>query len=381
MTESAKAVTVQQRTRGLLEERKDEFARALAGRVDPDAFVRVAYATITKQPKLLEATPASLLMALLECANLGLQPNSVMGEAFLVPFNNKVGPKGKETWEVHAQFIPGFRGLAKLARQSGHVTKIIGRVVREGDRFEVVQGTDERLEHVPALSGNQRPIVAVYAVVFLKEGPPVFDVMEKWEVDRIRARSKSKDNGPWVSDYDEMAKKTVFRRLAKYLPFSDTDIDRALEADNRDYDMSASVRDAGPVSDLNDALGGEEEEFTGEVVPDPPAAEAKPQKSREERMTDQILALAAQIDEQRKRTGVDLDRRPALSDATDFVNDANATSATLERHGKKLRDRLKELQAMPDGQPPLDYAGTQPVPTLDEANAALGELPFDGAGQ
>lgn len=259
MSES-KAVSVQHKTKALLEDRRDEFAKALAGRVDPDAFVRVAYSTITKTPKLMEATPASLLMSLLECASLGLTPNSVMGEAYIVPFNNRVKVEGGgERWEVQAQFIPGFRGLAKLARNSGQVSNVIARLVRDGDRFEVLQGTDERITHVPLLGSTEKPMVRVYAVAFFRDGPPMFDVMERWEVDRIRARSKSKNNGPWVTDYDEMAKKTVFRRLSKHLPLSDNDFTRALEADNRDYDMSASVgASAGPTADLNAALADED---------------------------------------------------------------------------------------------------------------------------
>lgn len=255
---NGKALTVQQKTRNLLEARREEFAKALAGRVDPDAFVRVAYSTITKTPKLMEATPGSLLMSLLEAASLGLVPNSVMGEAYIVPFNNKVkGPDGRERWEVQAQFIPGYRGLVKLARQSGHVTNVIARAVREGDRFEVVYGTEEKIVHVPLMADGKRDATHYYAIAFLKDGPPLFDVMAVWEIDRIRARSKSKDKGPWVSDYDEMAKKTVLRRLVKHLPMSDEDFARAIEADNRSFDMSASVPDAGAVDELNRALDGE----------------------------------------------------------------------------------------------------------------------------
>lgn len=252
-SENGKALTVKQQTRQLLEQRRDEFARALAGRVDADAFVRVAYSTVTKSPKLLEATPASLLMALLECASLGLVPNSVMGEAYIVPFNNKVKRNGREQWEVQAQFIPGYRGLAKLARQSGHVTNIVARAVREGDRFEVTHGTEEKLVHVPLMASERRPVTHYYAVAFFRDAPPQFEVMAGWEVDRIKARSKSKDFGPWKTDEEEMGKKTVLRRLSKHLPLSDNDFTRALDADNRDFDMSAAVG-GGPVDDLNAAL-------------------------------------------------------------------------------------------------------------------------------
>jgi recombination protein RecT len=228
------------RLKGLLDARADEFGKALAGRVDPQAFVRVAYTTITKSPRLMEATPASVLMALLECASLGLVPNGVMGEAYLVPFNNKVKEDGRERWEVQAQFIPGYRGLVKLARNTGVVRNIVTRPVYEGDVFEVEYGSVERLHHVPDLSApeEQRRLTHVWAMAHFPDGgQPQFEVMTRADVDAIRRRSKTANNGPWVTDYPEMALKTVVRRVCKRLPASDHDqtLSRALEADNRDY--------------------------------------------------------------------------------------------------------------------------------------------------
>lgn len=232
-TES-KALTPVQQTKKMLDLRKEEFGKALAGRVDPEAFIRVAYATITKSPKLLEATPESVFFALLEAATLGLVPNGALGEAYIVPFNNKVKRNGREEWEVQAQFIPGYRGLIKLVRQSGVIRNVVARPVFKGDRFEVEYGLEETLVHIPNLDSEQDPdeLTHVYAVAHFNDGAKQFEVMTRRGVDAIRARSKAKDSGPWVSDYVPMAIKTVIRRLVKYLPISDFDLTRAIEKDD-----------------------------------------------------------------------------------------------------------------------------------------------------
>lgn len=238
----------------IIETRRDEFASALAGRVDPDAFVRVAYTTITKSPKLAEATAPSILMALLECASLGLIPNGVMGEAYLVPFNNKVKvPGGGERCEVQAQFIPGYRGLIKLARRSGVVRNIVPGVIREGDTWEQKQGLHPDLVHTPnpdVDDSDPTLITHVYAVAwFADDTQPQFMVMSRAVVEKIRLRSNSKDSGPWITDWEAMAIKTVIRRLFKYVPASDFDLTAALEADNRDFrDFSDVGTDAAGVT-------------------------------------------------------------------------------------------------------------------------------------
>jgi recombination protein RecT len=232
-----------------LEARQTEIARALAGRVDPGAFIRVALTTVNKSSELAQCTTSSILLALLEAASLGLIPNSVMGEAYLVPFNVKVSARGEpERWEKQAVFMPGYRGLVKLARNTGVVKAVVARAVRAGDEFEVEFGLDEALHHrtdFDADDYDQKPIRYVYAVAHFVDGFKQFEVMSKAAVDKIRQRSKSKDNGPWVTDYDEMALKTIVRRLCKRLPLSDFDLARAIEADDRDVVDGSLVSESG----------------------------------------------------------------------------------------------------------------------------------------
>jgi recombination protein RecT len=116
--------------------------------------------------------------------------------------------------------IIGYRGLIDLARRSGQISRIEAHPAYEKDRFKIQFGLNPILEHEPDLSGDPGPMILVYAVAELRDGTKQVEVMTKKQVDGIRARSKAGKSGPWVTDYDEMAKKTVVRRLCKYLPLS-----------------------------------------------------------------------------------------------------------------------------------------------------------------
>lgn len=249
------ALTPVQKTRELLFSRRDEFAEALAGRVDADVFVRVAHQAVTKNPKLLECKPSSLLMALNEAASLGLLPTGVLGEAYLVP------QRTKGVWMV--EFRPGFRGLVTLARRSGGVENILPATIYANDEYEIHFGSDRRLIHRPVLDEEKRgqPVI-YYAIARLPGGGTEFWTKTARNVERIRRRSRTPDDGPWKTDYEAMAWKSVIREFVKYLPCSTHDIARALEADNRDYE---GVPQRSAVNTLNDALADEIPEADFEV--------------------------------------------------------------------------------------------------------------------
>lgn len=208
--------------RSLLESRKDEIAKALVNRIDPEAFIRVAHMAMSKNPALLEATPSSLLMALLESASLGLMPNGVLGHAYIIPYRNK--------GVMEAQFQPGYRGLIDLARRSGQVKSIVPRSVNENDTFQVEYGLEEKLYHVPNLDDPGK-LRFVYAIAHLTDGTSQFHIMPIKDVERIRAKSRAANNGPWVTDYEAMAWKTVIKQLIKFLPLS-LETDQAVQQDN-----------------------------------------------------------------------------------------------------------------------------------------------------
>lgn len=213
---------------------KQQIAMALPRHMTPDRLTRIALTEIRKVPKLEKCDPVSLLGAVIQCAQLGLEPGNALGHAYLLPFDKRENVNGKwETTGTDVQLIIGYRGMIDLARRSGQIVSLEARTVHAKDRFDVKLGLEPTLEHEPAWEEADRgPLTFVYAIAKLKDGGLQFEVMSRAEIERVRAQSKAKDNGPWVSHFDEMAKKTVIRRLFKYLPVS-IEIQRAVGLDEQ----------------------------------------------------------------------------------------------------------------------------------------------------
>lgn len=209
--------------RVLLEQAKPRLASVLPRHMSVDRLIRITLAAVSQTPKLAECTADSVLFGVMKAAQLGLEPG-VLGGCYLVPFSNK--------GTMEAVFIPGYRGLIDLARRSGQIESIEAHVVFEKDRFLCHYGLDPKLEHEPFWGEEPGGIMAVYAIAKLKDGGKQLEVMTKAQIDRIRARSKSGSSGPWVTDYPEMARKTVVRRLCKYLPLS-PELADAMESEDR----------------------------------------------------------------------------------------------------------------------------------------------------
>lgn len=215
--------------RGMFEKAKPGIAAVLPKHLTAEKILKIVLSAASRTPTLLECTAESILLAVMQSASLGLEPNTPLGLAYLIPYKGKDG-------RYECQFIPGYRGLIKLALQSGDVTTIRTRVVHKDDEFLVEYGTTERLTHRPKLGSSDDAadpsVIAVYAVAEFKGGSVQFEVMTKDQIDMIRARSRSSGSGPWATDYEEMARKTVVRRLAKYLPLS-PELAATLEAQAR----------------------------------------------------------------------------------------------------------------------------------------------------
>ena len=186
---------------------KKQLAMAIPRHLDVDRLLRVAITSIQKTPALADCTTQSLLACVMTCAQLGLEPDQFTGQAYLVPF-------GRE-----AQIIPGYRGLLKLARQSGEIQSVSAQVVYENDEFDFSFGIEEDLKHKPCFRDRGEPIGA-YCVLRYKDGGHSFDFMTTEAIEKIRNKSKTSKSGPWVTDWDEMAKKTVLRRHLKLAPMS-----------------------------------------------------------------------------------------------------------------------------------------------------------------
>ena len=203
----------------LIAKMKPQFERALPKHMPVERLMRVALTTIGKNPKLGQCTPVSLLSCLMDCASLGLEPDNVLGRAYLIPYGNV------------CTLIIGYKGLIELAMRSGRVSSLMAQVIRENDEFDYEFGPDGFLRHKPLLRGDRGKVIGAYAFVKFKDGAQGFDIMSIEDLYRIRARSKAATSGPWKTDEDEMFRKTVLKRLSKYVPLSPEFMD-AVSRDN-----------------------------------------------------------------------------------------------------------------------------------------------------
>jgi recombination protein RecT len=228
---------------------KSAVASALPRCLKPDRFIRVALNATMRQPELLQCSKESFFRAMLDLSAYGLEPNG--RDAHLIPFNNKIkyedeGGKQRERWEKQVQLIIDYKGLVVLVRRSGDVSYIHADTVYEKDTFEFQYGSEAKLRHVPRFEDRGSKVIAAYSFVKLRDGSEDFMILGKSEIDAVRKRSKSGNAGPWSTDWDEMAKKTAFRRHSKWLPFS-PEVQEVIRADEE-----ADLVDVGGLSLLGE---------------------------------------------------------------------------------------------------------------------------------
>lgn len=197
-----------------------QIAAVAASHLKPARVTKIVLSAVMRTPALKSCSMASIVDAVMKASEMGLEPGSATGEAYLVPYGNT------------CTLIPGYRGLISLAYRSGFVVSVKANVVYQGDSLEYEEGIHPKLRHVPAFDAVREPkdITFAYCVIQLKDGGLVYDVMTRGEIDAIRNRSKAGRSGPWVTDYAEMAKKTVTRRALKYAPMS-IEMSKALALD------------------------------------------------------------------------------------------------------------------------------------------------------
>ena len=211
-----------------------ELAKALPSVITPERFTRIVLSALSSTPELNNCSRESFLGAMMTSAQLGLEPNTPLGQAYLIPFrNNRKGV-------VECQFQLGYKGLIDLAYRSG-VKSIQVHEVYENDVFTCEYGLEPKLVHKPALTDRGR-VIAYYAVFETAEGGTGFEIMSREDVEaHAKKYSKSFGSGPWKTDFDAMAKKTVLKRVLKYAPLR-TDFVRAVESDEsvREIDEDAT---------------------------------------------------------------------------------------------------------------------------------------------
>lgn len=256
----------------------DAIANALPEHLNAAKMARVVITAITRTPKLLDCRPETVMNAVIEASQLGLMVDGVLGHGYLVPYKST------------CVFIPGYKGLLDLARRSGEISWVQARLVFANDDFNYTYGADPTIAHTPARAKGEAPgeMTAAYGVAKFTSGEVYFEVMHKDEIEAIRQRSRAKDDGPWVTDYNEMARKTVIRRLCKFLPMNpeyqnlvarDEYHEAGVLGKYIDIDpATGEVIDDAPKSagDMLDLFADRmEEETEGEEIPDPRFEEAE----------------------------------------------------------------------------------------------------------
>lgn len=204
----------------MLKAMETEIAKALPSMVSSERFQRLALTAFSGNMKLQQCEAKSFIAAMMQSAQLGLEPNTPLGQAYLIPYGNQV------------QFQVGYKGLLELAQRSGKIKTIYAHEVRENDEFEMDYGLNQALKHKPLLKGDRGPVIGYYAVYHTVDGGYSFVFMTKDEVlEFAQAKSKTFRNGPWQTDFDAMAKKTVIKQLLKYAPIS-IELQKAITTDS-----------------------------------------------------------------------------------------------------------------------------------------------------
>lgn len=208
-----------------------EIEAALPSMLSSERFQRVALTAFSANQALQKCDPKSFIAAMMQSAQLGLEPNTPLGQAYLIPYGTNV------------QFQVGYKGMLELAQRSGKIKTIYAHEVRENDEFDIDYGLEQSLKHKPLLKGDRGDVIGYYAVYHTIDGGFSFVFMTKEEVNEFaQKKSKTFNNGPWKTDFDAMAKKTVIKQLLKYAPIS-IEIQQAIVADTSvktkiDADMS-----------------------------------------------------------------------------------------------------------------------------------------------
>ena len=231
-----------------------QIAKALPSVLTPERFSRIVMTAVSSTPKLAETTPQSFLGAMMTAAQLGLEPNTPLGQAYLLPYKNK--------GVLECQFQIGYKGLIDLAYRSGQVSIIQAQAVRENDEFAYEYGLEPKLTHKPALR-DRGEVTCYYAMFRTKDGGFGFEVMSKEDIQAHAERfsqSYGSDFSPWKTNFDAMAKKTVLKQVLRYAPLK-SDFVKAVASDGTiKHDIAPDMSEVPTVADY--VVDGD----TGEVI-------------------------------------------------------------------------------------------------------------------
>lgn len=256
---------------GFIQSMQPQIMKALPSAMTPERFTRICMTAISQNPQLAQCTTTSFAGAMMTAAQLGLEPNTPLGQAYLIPY------KDYKKGVTECQFQLGYRGLIELAHRSGELQSIEAHVVYEGDEFEYELGLDPKLKHKPAMK-DRGDITWVYAVYKLKSGGYGFEVMSVEDINKHRDKfSKAAGRGfsPWNDNWEAMAKKTVIKRVLKYAPLAsdfvkgmteDESVMDFKEVDSGEWDVVQKPYDEEQIVEAEVEIDGEKVDLeTGEV--------------------------------------------------------------------------------------------------------------------
>lgn len=283
----------------------DQIQAALPEFMNAKRFLRTVYTALLRNPALLDCTKESLLSALIESAQLGLEP--ILGKAALIPYGREV------------QFQPMYRGLIDLARRTGQV-KVTGHVVYSNDDFDFEYGTAERLYHKPSMDDDRGSMIGAYTVWTFEDGFQSFLFMPQSDILKVREKSQAwqyaranpnKTNAqetPWITWPDQQGIKTVIKRHSKLQPCS-VEMERAVELDNRAEAKLSQADMLGKFTDSTGKLPAPEEKTTEELIKE--FNDSIPKGTDQEHLNDWLTASAEHfgrsIDEIKANAAGDLD--------------------------------------------------------------------------
>lgn len=242
-----------------VETMKSAIAMALPSVITPERFSRMVLSALSTNHQLNECTPQSFLGAMMTAAQLGVEPNTPLGQAYLIPYRNK--------GTLECQFQLGYKGLIDLAYRSGEVELVQAQVVYEKDKFKYRFGLEPQLEHIPADKDRGEPI-KVYAIFKTKSGGFGFEVMS---IDDIKvhaekySKSYSSSYSPWLTNFEEMAKKTVLKKCLKYAPLKSDFVKAVVQDEAIKSEISEDMYEI-PNEAIYDVEAVEVDADTGEVI-------------------------------------------------------------------------------------------------------------------
>jgi len=264
-----KASDARSKVEAALEKNRTKLQAVLPQHIGFERMVIMVTKTMVQVPKLCECDQASLLGAIIQACQLGLEVDNGLGHAYILPYwNNR-----KKSYD--ATFIAGYKGLIDLAWRSGKVKSIRAKAVYEGDVFMYEDGLEPVLKHRAIVEPEPNKLTHVYAIIEMVNGGRQHEVMTRKQIETVQSQSRAGGGGPWVSHFEEMAKKTVLRKMLKYAPMS-AEIARAVALDEMAVGNIDQAHDATFTAATGQPIEVEAKDVTEERVPEPGAPDQGP---------------------------------------------------------------------------------------------------------